>query len=66
LAACWSEPIRSRAGDVLGTFALYYDEPRVPTPTDLHIIEAAALRAAVMLERSREGAGRAALVDDLD
>jgi GAF domain-containing protein len=65
LRACWSEPIQSSAGDVLGTFALYYDEPRAPTRADLDIIEAAARRAGVMLERARAGVGREDLVSDL-
>lgn len=65
LAACWSEPIRSPAGTVLGTFALYYDEPREPTEADLHIIEAAAARAGIMLERARSGVRGEALVTDL-
>lgn len=65
LAACWSEPIRSRDGAVLGTFALYYEEPREPTEADLNVIEAAALRAAAMIERASAGAGREELVSDL-
>src|SRR6266702_2537138 len=32
LRACWSSPILSSAGKVLGTFAIYYREPRSPTP----------------------------------
>ena len=31
LQACWSTPISSTAGKVLGAFAIYYDEPRTPT-----------------------------------
>ena len=31
LQACWSTPILSTAGKVLGAFAIYYDEPRTPT-----------------------------------
>ena len=27
LRACWSTPILSKRGDVLGTFAIYYREP---------------------------------------
>lgn len=65
LAASWSEPIRSSEGAVLGTFALYYDEPREPTEADLNVIEAAASRAAVMIERATAGAGREELVSDL-
>jgi len=65
LAACWSEPIRSARGDVLGTFALYYDTPRDPTLGDLQIIEAAAARAGIMIERARAGAAREELVSEL-
>jgi GAF domain-containing protein len=62
LAACWSEPIRSPGGEVLGTFALYYSEPRSPTAADLEVIEAAAARAASLLEKARAGADLQELV----
>ena len=65
LAACWSEPIRASSGEVLGTFALYYDTPREPAPADLQIIEAAAARAGIMLERARAGVAREELVSGL-
>ena len=65
LAACWSQPIRSRDGAVLGTFAMYYREPRAPTPEELEIIDAAARRAGRLLDRARAGARRAELVQDL-
>ncbi len=32
LRACWSTPILSQAGAVLGTFALYYHQPGSPSP----------------------------------
>ena len=31
LRACWSTPILSGRGKVLGSFAMYYQEPRTPT-----------------------------------
>lgn len=65
LAACWSQPIRDADGQVLGTFAMYYDQPRRPTDADILIIEAAAARAGVILDRARQGAGRTALVAGL-
>src|SRR5258707_2026493 len=34
LRACWSLPILNRKGDVLGTIAMYYREPRAPTSRD--------------------------------
>jgi diguanylate cyclase (GGDEF)-like protein len=33
--ACWSQPIFSSADQVLGTLAMYYREPRQPTPADI-------------------------------
>jgi len=65
LASCWSHPIRSASAEVLGTFAMYYDEPREPTLEELHIINAAAARAGLMIDKAREGAGRTELVADL-
>ncbi|NOX56307.1 MAG: PAS domain S-box protein [Planctomycetes bacterium] len=53
LRACWSQPIRSSGGSVLGTFALYYREPRDPTQYELDVIQAAADLAGLAIERSR-------------
>ena len=66
LAACWSEPIRASTGEVLGTFAMYYQEPRSPTAAELEIIETAAARAAAMLEQARAGADPRELVATLE
>jgi PAS domain S-box-containing protein len=38
LRACWSTPISSVEGKVIGTFAMYYREPRSPSPRDQDII----------------------------
>jgi len=38
LAASWAEPIINTAGHVLGTFAMYYDSPRLPDADDLKLI----------------------------
>ena len=65
LAACWSYPIRSADGTAVGTFALYYHEPRNPTREDLEIIRAAARRAGLLLDRAGTGACREELVSDL-
>jgi signal transduction histidine kinase len=53
LLACWSSPILSPAGEVLGTFAMYYQEPRGPGDRDLQLIEAATHLASIALERDR-------------
>ena len=51
LAACWSTPIRDPAGAVLGTFAVYYPEPRDPRAGDLHLVEIATHLAGIAIER---------------
>src|SRR5215813_2650415 len=53
LRACWSVPILSSAGQVLGTFALYYREPRRPRPQDLEVLEQIAAVAAVAIQHQR-------------
>jgi GAF domain-containing protein len=53
LRACWSEPVFSSKGEVLGTFAMYYAEPRRPTPLDLDFIRTSAHVAGVAIERAR-------------
>ena len=60
LRACWSSPILSSNGNVLGTFAIYYREPRTPTPQQLEIIEQITHLASIAIERKRaENAVRA-------
>ena len=51
--ACWSTPISSSAGNVLGAFAIYYPEPRVPTPLDQAIIAQFTHIASITVERQR-------------
>jgi PAS domain S-box-containing protein len=53
LRACWSTPIHCRLGKVLGTFAIYYREPRAPSPTELELIERAAHVIRIAIERKR-------------
>ena len=53
LRACWSTPIVSVEGAVLGTFAMYYAEPREPSPADLEIVATVAGAAALLIERRR-------------
>ena len=51
LRACWSFPIRSSDGRVLGTFALYYRVSRGPRPDELELIERAAHVSGIAIER---------------
>ncbi|MGH9795428.1 MAG: PAS domain S-box protein, partial [Candidatus Acidiferrales bacterium] len=51
ICACWSFPILSRGGKVLGTFAVYHDHPRQPDLRDLQSITLLTQTAAVLIER---------------
>jgi len=53
LKACWSQPILSPAGHVLGTFANYYRETRAPTGADLEFMTNTAYIAGIAIERKR-------------
>lgn len=54
LGACWSQPIHSSHGTVLGTFAIYHRHAHVPSPADIALIEQSANLASIAIERSRE------------
>ena len=56
LRACWSAPIFSSDGKVLGTFAHYYREPRDPSPADERMAALLAHTAGLAIERSRSEA----------
>lgn len=58
LRACWSQPIFSSQHRVLGTFAMYYREPREPDHAALEFIEAAAHLAGIAIERDAADRGR--------
>lgn len=51
MRACWSQPILSSTGELLGTFAMYYPQPCEPTQADLELIEQAASLVAIAIER---------------
>jgi diguanylate cyclase (GGDEF)-like protein/PAS domain S-box-containing protein len=53
LGACWSEPIRSTKGKVLGTFAIYHHDINHPTKADLAIIEQTASLASIAIEKKQ-------------
>ncbi len=54
LRACWSAPILTRTGRVLGTFACYYRVPRSPAAPELRMIEQFSQLAALAIERKRD------------
>ena len=52
LRACWSQPVVAANGKLLGTFAMYYSQPRKPSRHHLQLINAAARLATVAIERA--------------
>lgn len=53
LRACWSTPILSPQGDVLGSFAMYRQETRGPHPEELRLTQIATHIAGIAIERQR-------------
>jgi GAF domain-containing protein len=52
MAACWSTPIMSSKGKVLGSFAMYYRERRAPKPEEQHLTNVATKLAARAIEHT--------------
>ena len=59
--ACWSTPILSPGGPVLGTLAVYSKEKRLPSPDECARFDVAVHMAALGLARVRADCDRAAL-----
>jgi PAS domain S-box-containing protein len=53
LRASWSQPLISKNDEVLGTFAMYFAEPRSPSDSDLELIKRAGHLAQIAIERKR-------------
>jgi PAS domain S-box-containing protein len=66
LAACWSTPVIDAEGRVLGTFAMYYDEPRDPTSADIALTETATLLSANIITRARAAKALRARTDSAE
>lgn len=54
LRACWSMPIRDKAGHVLGTFALYHADARVPAPVERTMMDAVVQLARLAITHHRQ------------
>jgi len=50
LRACWSTPILSGRGKILGSFAMYYTEPRTATGDEANLTEVATRIAGLAIE----------------
>jgi GAF domain-containing protein len=53
MRACWSTPIMSSKGKVLGSFAMYYREPRTPDGQERQLTDVGTKLAAQAIEHSR-------------
>src|SRR5882724_3888648 len=51
LRACWSTPVFSSEGKVIGTFAMYYREPRSPSPREQDTIKHITHLAGIAIQR---------------
>jgi diguanylate cyclase (GGDEF)-like protein/PAS domain S-box-containing protein len=67
LAACWSTPIMSSTGRVLGTFAFYYKTPGSPDPLHQLLVDVSVHVCSLTLEReeTRNRIRRLAFYDEL-
>jgi formate hydrogenlyase transcriptional activator len=65
IRAGWSQPILTKDNQVLGTFAIYSAESRVPTDSDLALIEAAGRNALIAIERQRSQEALRSALDEI-
>lgn len=56
LRACWSTPISDDQNKILGSFAMYYDIPRLPTPPERSLAKTATLLASHIISHARHEA----------
>ena len=54
LRACWSTPIMSKRGKVLGSFAMYYSQPQAPSGADARLTNVATHLASVAIEHQKK------------
>ena len=60
LRACWSTPIRSYEGQVIATFAMYYQTPKLPTLRERKLIDFSSHLVAIAVNRHRDRAALSA------
>src|SRR3984885_2753252 len=65
LRASWSQPLLSKTQQVFGTFGMHYTEPRIPSETDLRLIESAGHIAVIAIEGERSRAALAKAFDEI-
>jgi PAS domain S-box-containing protein len=53
IRACWSKPIISEKGQVLGTLCMYYEHPRQPTPEESELMGTSTHLVGIAIERGQ-------------
>ena len=53
MRSCWSEPIKSSSGKVLGAFGMYYNHPALPNEEESNDLKSAARLAGIVMERDQ-------------
>ncbi|QUY41252.1 bifunctional diguanylate cyclase/phosphodiesterase [Acaryochloris marina] len=53
MRCCWSEPIKSSSGTVLGAFGMYYNHPALPNEAESNDLKSAARLAGIVMERDQ-------------
>ncbi|HEU0072245.1 MAG TPA: HWE histidine kinase domain-containing protein [Alphaproteobacteria bacterium] len=51
---CWSFPIETSNGRIVGTFAIYHDEPRTPIARDFALVEAMTVAGGIIIAKHQE------------
>jgi len=63
--SCWSFPIETVAGKVVGTFAIYFESPRTATTRDYAAAAVLTRTAAIIISRHQEAEERIRAVEAL-
>lgn len=53
MRCCWSEPVKSSCGKVLGAFGMYYNHPALPSEEELNDLKSAARLTGIVMERDQ-------------
>ncbi|UYQ94316.1 GAF domain-containing protein [Chitinophaga horti] len=63
LKACWSKPLLSRSGQLLGTFAIYYKQTGRPSQRDEEVVHMLSSTTVLAIEYMQADAERQRLLD---
>jgi signal transduction histidine kinase/serine phosphatase RsbU (regulator of sigma subunit)/FixJ family two-component response regulator len=65
LRAAWATPIRADDAEIVGAFAVYYNEPREPDAEDRRVVDLLAGTAGVAIGRARDAQRQARRLAEL-